>query len=61
MNTDFDAARVKQLADQLAQHGLPPDWTSWLLLLALFMILTAIAAAIGAYIGKQSEISAVKS
>lgn len=61
MNPDFDAAQVKQLADKLAQHGLPPDWTSWLLLLALFVVLTAIAAAIGAYIGKQSEISAVKS
>lgn len=61
MNPDFDAAQVKQLADKLAQHGLPPDWTSWFLLLALFVVLTAIAAAIGAYIGKRSEISAVKS
>lgn len=53
--------QIQELAKQIATNGLPPNWQEWGLLIALFVVVTALSAYLGAFWAKRAEIKAVKS
>lgn len=51
--------QMHELAKLIAEHGLPPSWEQWGLLIALQFIVLVASAYIGAHFGKRGEIDAI--
>jgi len=49
-----------QLAKLITEHGLPPSWDQWGLLIAIQFLVLVVSAYVGAHFGKRGEIDAIR-